>query len=95
MLVAAAAVLLAVAAAIAVVLTRTRREHDRHPTPAHYRPGSTDSRGRWQVSAIADVLPPLPPLDTEPDGPPGTWPRPVYRAASPPGDNSARSESTS
>lgn len=37
--------------------------------PAPFAPSSVDPRGRWQISAHADVLDPLPPLDTDHDTP--------------------------
>src|SRR5579883_2256481 len=65
-----------------VLVVRTHTAIRRaHTAPGRcYAPSSVDPRGRWRVSRHADVLDPLPALDTDHDGTAGTPVRPLVRA---------------
>lgn len=70
------------AAALALYAHTSRRRATAHTDQPDYQPTSVEPRGRWRISRLGDDLlePATYRLNTNPDGPPGDLPPPLYPA---------------
>ncbi|KMS85853.1 hypothetical protein [Prauserella rugosa] len=86
-------ILVAIVVAVLVIVTTigvalvlhihaARRRATAYADQPAYQPTSVDSRGRWRISSLGDELiePATYRLNTDPDGPPGDFPPPLYPA---------------